>query len=391
MIPGARLILLGRQGAGKGTQCVRLSRHFVVPHISTGDMLRAAVREGTELGRDGQEGHGRRWAGRRRHHGRHRRRAAEPSRRQGSRVHPRRFPAHGGPGPSARRDHRGAADRRRPRPRRASRAGARARSSARRVCRDCGTNYVASGDEKSPWICEVCGGDVMQRDDDTPEAINRRLDLYEEQTAPLIEFYQSQGRLAVVDGVGTPEAVFTVARRRRRATRRGLMLGEATALRRSSPTSCDRCARRPRRRRDARGDPRCRQPGVTTLQLDRVARDVLAAARRDPQLPRLPRLSRGDLRVGQRRGRSTGSPTSARCDDGDIVSIDCGAIVDGWHGDAAFTMGVGSIESRAQRLIDTAESRARRQRSRRCVPAAPRRRRRRRRCRRQRRRLRQPA
>ena len=51
MIPGARLIILGRQGAGKGTQCVRLSRHFVVPHISTGDMLRAAVREGTELGR----------------------------------------------------------------------------------------------------------------------------------------------------------------------------------------------------------------------------------------------------------------------------------------------------------------------------------------------------
>ena len=50
MIPGARLILLGRQGAGKGTQCVRLSRHYVVPHISTGDILRSAVREGTELG-----------------------------------------------------------------------------------------------------------------------------------------------------------------------------------------------------------------------------------------------------------------------------------------------------------------------------------------------------
>ena len=50
VIPGVRLILLGRQGAGKGTQCVRLSRHYVVPHISTGDMLRAAVKEGTELG-----------------------------------------------------------------------------------------------------------------------------------------------------------------------------------------------------------------------------------------------------------------------------------------------------------------------------------------------------
>ena len=55
MIPGARLIILGRQGAGKGTQCVRLSRHFVVPHISTGDMLRAAVRERSEERRVGKE------------------------------------------------------------------------------------------------------------------------------------------------------------------------------------------------------------------------------------------------------------------------------------------------------------------------------------------------
>ena len=51
MITGVRLIIIGRQGAGKGTQCLRMSRHYVVPHISTGDMLRAAVREGTELGR----------------------------------------------------------------------------------------------------------------------------------------------------------------------------------------------------------------------------------------------------------------------------------------------------------------------------------------------------
>ena len=48
----------------------------------------------------------------------------------------------------------------------------------------------------------------MQRDDDTPDAVNRRLDLYETQTAPLIEFYESQGRLAVVDGVGDPDDVF---------------------------------------------------------------------------------------------------------------------------------------------------------------------------------------
>ena len=49
------MVMLGRQGAGKGTQCVRLSRHYVVPHISTGDMLRAAVREGTALGRKAGE------------------------------------------------------------------------------------------------------------------------------------------------------------------------------------------------------------------------------------------------------------------------------------------------------------------------------------------------
>ncbi len=55
LIPGVRLIMLGRQGAGKGTQCVRLSRHYVVPHISTGDILRAAVKEGTDLGRKAKE------------------------------------------------------------------------------------------------------------------------------------------------------------------------------------------------------------------------------------------------------------------------------------------------------------------------------------------------
>jgi adenylate kinase len=76
------------------------------------------------------------------------------------------------------------------------------------VCRDCGTNYTASGFERQPWICEVCGGDVMQRDDDTPDAVNRRLDLYETQTAPLIEYYEGQARLVVVDGVGDPDHVF---------------------------------------------------------------------------------------------------------------------------------------------------------------------------------------
>jgi len=82
------------------------------------------------------------------------------------------------------------------------------RISSRRVCQDCGTNYTSSGDDPSPWICDVCGGDVTQRGDDTPEAVNRRLDLYESQTAPLIEFYGGRRQLAVVNGVGHPDHVF---------------------------------------------------------------------------------------------------------------------------------------------------------------------------------------
>src|SRR5579875_1660239 len=50
MVSGVRLVVLGKQGAGKGTQCTRLSHHYVVPHVSTGDMLRAAVKAGTEFG-----------------------------------------------------------------------------------------------------------------------------------------------------------------------------------------------------------------------------------------------------------------------------------------------------------------------------------------------------
>ena len=64
------------------------------------------------------------------------------------------------------------------------------RISARRVCRDCGTNYTATGNDPSPWICDVCGGDVLQREDDTPDSVNRRLDLYEEQTFPLVQALQ---------------------------------------------------------------------------------------------------------------------------------------------------------------------------------------------------------
>jgi adenylate kinase len=207
MIPGARLIILGRQGAGKGTQCVRLSRHYVVPHISTGDMLRAAAREGTELGK-----------------------AAKQIMDEGGLVgddimiglvderlskpdaDTRGYILDGFPRTVAQAQALDLITARKPLhvvidldvPREI----VLERISSRRVCRDCGTNYTATGNEPSPWICDVCGGDVQQRADDTPEAVNRRLDLYESQTAPLIEYFSSRGMLAVVNGVGKPEHVF---------------------------------------------------------------------------------------------------------------------------------------------------------------------------------------
>lgn len=208
MIPGARLIILGRQGAGKGTQCVRLSRHYVVPHISTGDMLRAAAREATEFGLMAKQimdagglvsddlmiGIVDERLGR------------DDARRRGYILDgfPRTVAqAQALDGLTAERPLDAVIELDVPRDL------VLARISARRVCRDCGANYTATGHERpGPWICELCGGDVVQRDDDTPDAVNRRLDLYETQTAPLKEYYGATGRLTVVDGVGAPDEVF---------------------------------------------------------------------------------------------------------------------------------------------------------------------------------------
>ena len=96
------------------------------------------------------------------------------------------------------------------------------------------------------------------------------------------------------------------------------------------------------------------RPGVTTLYLDRIARDVLTSRNATSNFlgyhgfPAVICASVNDEVVH-------GIPNERPLRDGDIVSIDCGAIVNGWHGDAAFTMAVGAIDDDAQRLIDAAE------------------------------------
>ena len=206
MIPGARLVLLGRQGAGKGTQCVRLSRHYVVPHISTGDMLRSAVKEGTEFGlkakaimdrgelvsddimggvvrerldSDDTRGRGYILDGFPRTVPQaellHEITISEPLDLVIDLVVPTEIVLE--------------------------------RLAARRVCSDCGANYSVDTPPKYGWVCDNCGGEVIQRADDTPEAIQKRLDLYERETAPLIAWYAERKLLSAVDGLGPQDEV----------------------------------------------------------------------------------------------------------------------------------------------------------------------------------------
>jgi len=82
------------------------------------------------------------------------------------------------------------------------------RLSGRRVCPNCGWTYhVEFKPPKVDSICDNCGHEVVQRADDTPEAIERRLSLYEEQTAPLLDYYRQRGLLKTVDGNRDPESV----------------------------------------------------------------------------------------------------------------------------------------------------------------------------------------
>ena len=206
MVPGVRLVVLGKQGAGKGTQCVRLSHHYVVPHVSTGDELRAAVKRGTPLGRRAKEVMDRgellsddmimEMVGERLTEGDTRARGfvldgcprtIAQAERLAELLTPTRVDL--------------ALDLQVPT------SLVLERLASRRVCVDCGTNYSTTAPPVINWTCDICGGEVVQRQDDTEEAISRRLELYEVSTAPLIDWYTERGLLRSVDGTGSPDEV----------------------------------------------------------------------------------------------------------------------------------------------------------------------------------------
>ena len=206
MIPGVRLVVLGKQGAGKGTQCVRLSHHYVVPHVSTGDMLRGEVKSRSSIGRRAQE-----------------------EMDKGELISDD-LVMEMVSGRLSERDTRGRGFVLDGCPRTTGQAESLEkivepfsldlvidlqvpttlvlkRLASRRVCVDCGANYSTAAPPLVNWTCDVCGGEVIQREDDTEEAIMRRLSLYEEETSPLLDWYKERNLLSEINGTGSPDAV----------------------------------------------------------------------------------------------------------------------------------------------------------------------------------------
>jgi adenylate kinase len=83
------------------------------------------------------------------------------------------------------------------------------RLTGRRTCRDCGAGFHVMFDPpKQEGICDKCGGELYQRDDDNVETVSSRLEVYEAQTLPLIDYYQGQGKVRSVDGVGEIKDIY---------------------------------------------------------------------------------------------------------------------------------------------------------------------------------------
>jgi adenylate kinase len=206
--------MLGAPGAGKGTQAKRISDKYGIPHISTGDIFRANIKNGTELGIK-----------------------AKTYMDQGLLVpdelvvdlivdrleqedctkgyildgFPRTIPQAEALGialnangsnidfainvevPDSNIIH---------------------RMAGRRACVNCGRTYhIVNIPPKAEGICDACGGQLVLRDDDKPETVAKRLDVYHQQTKPLIEYYSSKGILGVVDGTMEMDEVFAAIER----------------------------------------------------------------------------------------------------------------------------------------------------------------------------------
>ena len=204
-----KIVMLGAPGAGKGTQAKMISEKYGVPHISTGDIFRANIKENTPLGQKAKEymdkgllvpdelvvdlvvD-----------------RLAQDDAKKGYVLDgfPRTIPQAEALTEAL------------------SKIGEKLdyaidvdvpdenivrRMGGRRVCLNCGATYhIVAIPPKKEGICDACGKELVLRDDDKPETVQKRLDVYHEQTQPLIDYYKKQGILHSVDGTQPMEDVF---------------------------------------------------------------------------------------------------------------------------------------------------------------------------------------
>jgi adenylate kinase len=213
-----RVAFLGPPGAGKGTQARELAREWAVPHVATGDMLREAVAAGTTLGREAKafmdkgalvpddviigmiaE------------------RLREPDARRG-------FLLDGFPRTIAQAEglERLLKDLGQPLERviyfDVAEPELIRRLTGRRVCRSCGHSFhVVSNPPRREGVCDVCGGELYQRVDDSEATVRNRLKVYRKQTAPLLDWYAGKDLLGTIQGAG---AIGDISRRVKDAVRR---------------------------------------------------------------------------------------------------------------------------------------------------------------------------
>lgn len=204
-----RAVLLGPPGAGKGTQAVRLVEKYDIPHISTGDIFRKNIKEGTELGKKAQEYMN----------------AGElvPDELVVDLVKDRLqqddckngFLLDGFPRTifQAEKLDEFLAEMGQKMDivinLKVEKDSLIKRLTGRRVCKNCGASYhIINIPPKKDGVCDTCGGELIQRKDDNIETVENRINVYDDQTAPLIGYYKEAGTLVDFDGEQSLDEVF---------------------------------------------------------------------------------------------------------------------------------------------------------------------------------------